>query len=576
MKILLAAINAKYIHSNLAVYCLKGYAKEYEDQIDIAEFTINNQLDAIIGGIYKEKPDFIGFSCYIWNINMVYELTKELHKLLPNTRIWVGGPEVSYDVKQVLELHPEIEGVMIGEGEETFYEVMQHVVDQKKELSDIKGIAYRVEGEVTVTSPREMMDLTKVPFPYEKMEDFKNKIIYYETSRGCPYSCSYCLSSIDKRVRLRDIEVVKKELQFFLDQNVMQVKFVDRTFNCNPVHTMEIWEYLYEHDNGITNFHFEVSADILREKEIELLNKMRPGLVQLEIGVQSTNEETITAIRRKMDLTKLRKAVDGVKRGHNVHQHLDLIIGLPYEDYKTFRNSFNEVYAMEPDQLQIGFLKVLKGSYMHECCEKYGIVYKDAAPYEVLYTKWLTYDEVLRLKGLEDMVEVYYNSGQFINSVKYLEHFFETPFDLYTKLADYYEENELFDRNHSRIQRFYILLDFYKKEVGEQVEVFEQILTYDCYLREKMKSRPQFAAQEENEYKKLMEQLQEQEESIRVLGYEGVPFKKLIKLVHVEQFTINVEETARTGKAVCEPQVILFDYNNRSPLNHDAGTVVIS
>ncbi|MDO5522342.1 MAG: B12-binding domain-containing radical SAM protein [bacterium] len=576
MKILLAAINAKYIHSNLAVYCLKGYCKEYEDQIEIVEFTINNQLDAIIAGIYKEKPDFIGFSCYIWNINMVYELVKELHKVLPNTKIWVGGPEVSYDAIHVLNTHPYIDGVMIGEGEETFHEVMQYMIDNKGELKDIAGIAYRKDGVAVTTAPREIMDLTKVPFPYEKLENFQNKIIYYETSRGCPYTCSYCLSSVEKKVRLRDVEKVKKELKFFLDQKVVQVKFVDRTFNCNPDHTMAIWEFIHEHDNGITNFHFEVSADILRDREIELLNKMRPGLVQLEIGVQSTNEETITAIRRKMDLTKLRKAVDGVKKGKNVHQHLDLIIGLPYEDYATFRNSFNEVYDMEPDQLQIGFLKVLKGSYMHECCEKYEIVYKDTAPYEVLYTKWITFDDVLRLKGLEDMVEVYYNSGQFINAVKYLEHFFETPFDMYTKLADYYEKNQLFDRNHSRIQRFYILLEFYKEEVGQHVKEFKEILTYDCYLREKMKSRPDFAAQEENDYKTMMEELQAQEDKLCIAGYEDVPFRKLVKVVHIEKFTIDVERTAAQGEAVYKAQVIVFDYNHRNPLNHDATTYVVN
>ncbi len=577
MRVLLAAINAKYIHSNLAVYCLKGYSKEYEDQIEIAEYTINNQIDAIISGIYKRKPEFIAFSCYIWNINMVYEIARELKKLLPNTPIWVGGPEVSYDAYSELKNHECFDGVMIGEGEETFYEVMQYIHGDRSSLKSIAGIAYRNEdGTIAMTAPRNVMDLSKVPFPYEKMDDFKNKIIYYETSRGCPYSCSYCLSSVEKKVRLRDLELVKKELQFFLDHKVMQVKFVDRTFNCNPKHTMGIWQYLHDNDNGITNFHFEVSADILREEEIALLNKMRPGLVQLEIGVQSTNDETITAIRRKMDLTKLKKAVEGVKRGGNVHQHLDLIIGLPYEDFATFRTSFNDVYAMEPDQLQIGFLKVLKGSYMHECVPEYEIVYKGSSPYEVLYTKWISYDDVMRLKGLEDMVEVYYNSGQFPYSVRFLEHFFETPFDLYMKLADYYEENGLFDRSHSRIQRFAILLDFYMQEVGTNVEAFKQILTYDCYSREKMKSRPDFAFREETEYKKLLESLEEKEEELRDFTGKEVPFRKLVKLVHIEQFDIDVEETAKQGIPVEDKQVIVFDYDRRNPLNHDAATYVIA
>ena len=576
MKIVLAAINAKYIHSNLAVYCLKSYSKKFEEQIDIAEYTINNQLDAIIGDLYRRKPDFIGFSCYIWNISMVYELVSEIHKLLPETKIWLGGPEVSYDAIQVLKEHPEVDGVMVGEGEETFKELMEYYVEGKGELSQIRGLAYCNKNTPALTMPREQMNLSAVPFVYEQLEGFENKIIYYESSRGCPYSCSYCLSSIDKRVRLRDTELVKKELQFFLDHKVPQVKFVDRTFNCHPKHTLEIWNYIHEHDNGITNFHFEVSADILREEEFEVLSKMRPGLVQLEIGVQSTNEETIEAIRRKMDLTKLRKAVARVKEGKNVHQHLDLIIGLPYEDYKTFQTSFNEVYEMEPDQLQIGFLKVLKGSYMHECVEKYNIVYKGTSPYEVLYTKWISYDDVLRLKAIEEMVEVYYNSGQFPNAIKYLEGFFVTPFTMFEALASYYEENGLFERSHSRIQRFSHLLDFYKKEVGKDVEVFAELLTYDCYLREKMKSRPDFAKSNEEQYKEVVETLQEAIESgeFKLEGMEGMPMRKLIKLVHIERFSIDIENTVKAGTPIYEDQVIFFNYNERNPLNHDAKTIL--
>lgn len=578
MKIFLAAINAKYIHSNLAVYCLRSYSKPFKDQIEIGEYTINNQVDQIIGSIYAKKPDFLAFSCYIWNISMVYEVARELRKLLPDTPIWVGGPEVSYDARQVLEEHPYIDGVMIGEGEETFYELLQYVVNQKGSLGEIRGICYRGEDSLCMTAPREQMDLSKVPFPYEDLENFENKIIYYESSRGCPYSCSYCLSSIDKRVRLRDTEMVKKELQFFLDRNVVQVKFVDRTFNCNPVHTYEIWKYIHEHDNGITNFHFEVSADILREKEIALLHQMRPGLVQLEIGVQSTHEETIEAIQRKMDLSKLRKAVDAVKEGRNVHQHLDLIIGLPYEDYETFANSFNEVYDMKPDQLQLGFLKVLKGSYMHACSKEYNIVYKDSAPYEVLFTRWISYEDVLRLKEVEEMVEVYYNSGQFPNSIAYLEHFFATPFTMFEELAGFYHKNGLFERSHSRVQRFHWLLEFFKKRVGTEEEVFAQILTYDCYLREKMKSRPDFASKEELPFKALLEELEQGAMSLDFLGeeYVNVPLRKLTKLLHVERFTIDVLATVEAKQPVEGEQLVFFDYNKRNPLNHDATTYIVN
>lgn len=578
MKFLLASLNAKYIHSNLALYCLSSYCNKYEDNLELSEYTINNQVDAIIGDLYRKKPDVIGFSCYIWNINMIYQISSELKKILPNIKIWLGGPEVSYDAAKVLEGHKYIDGIMIGEGEQTLYELLGYYVDNQGELKDIKGISYQEEGHIFTTPCREPIDLSDVPFPYEDITKLENKIIYYETSRGCPYSCSYCLSSIDKKVRFRNTELVKKELQYFLDQKVPQVKFIDRTFNCKHDHTMAIWSYIHEHDNGITNFHFEISADILREEEIALLNQMRPGLVQLEVGVQSTNPETLKAIRRTMNLTKLMGNVDKVNQGHNVHQHLDLIAGLPYEDYNSFKKSFNDVYSYRPEQLQLGFLKVLKGSYMHEMSKEYGIVYKSLAPYEVLYTNWISYDELLKLKALEEMVEVYHNSGQFVYSVAFLEHAFATPFDLYEALAEYYEENGLFEQSHSRISRYYILLDFYHDVVKKDEEAFTQILVYDCYLREKMKSRPKFAVQEEEAYKALYRQLlQAGTELGKYLpGEKQYNHKQLLKISHIEEFSIDIKETAKTGTVVPAKQIILFDYENRSPLNHEARTVDIT
>ena len=582
MKVVLAAINAKYIHSNLAVYCLKAYAKSYKNQIQIKEYTINNQIDAIIGGLYEEKPDILAFSSYIWNIEIISQVAKELHKVLPDTKLWAGGPEVSYDASEFLKKNPCFDGVMVGEGEQTFLELLEFYVDGKKSLAEINGLVFRKETTVVPTPPRETLDLSQVPFPYDEMKDFTNKIIYYETSRGCPFSCSYCLSSVDRKVRLRDRKLVEKELQFFLDQRVPQVKFVDRTFNCNPDHTMFIWQYLKDHDNGVTNFHFEISADILREQELALLKTLRPGLVQLEIGVQSTNVKTLEAIHRRMDLSKLTAAVAKVHEGRNVHQHLDLIIGLPYEDYDSFGHSFDTVYAMKPDQLQVGFLKVLKGSYMAQCCEKYQILYKDQAPYEVMATQWLTFDEILELKIVEEMVEVYYNSGQFTNAIAYLEHFFGRAFELYESLARYYKENKLLERNHSRIQRYYHLLEFFSKMAGpnkEQLTVFREILTYDCYLREKMKARPEFAMQQEEEYKRMVETLAVKvEEDKTLLGglfQNSKNIRKVLREFQVENFTIDVETTVETGKAVYENRIVFFDYQNRNPLNHDATTHVL-
>lgn len=577
MKILLTAINAKYIHSNLAIYELSAYAEKYKENIELAEYTINNQQEFILTDIYKRKPDVIAFSCYIWNIGIIENLLKEIRQVMPDTPIWLGGPEVSYDVTQGLLATPYVDGIMIGEGECTFKELAQYYVEKNIELKDIRGIAYRWNGEIKVNPYREPMNLSDVPFPYSDFELFKNKILYYETSRGCPYSCSYCLSSIERGVRLRDLELVKKELQIFLDAKVPQVKFIDRTFNCNPAHAMGIWNYIHEHDNGLTNFHFEIAADILRENELELLNKMRPGLVQLEIGVQSTNPDTIKAINRKMDFNVLTEKVNAVHRGNNIHQHLDLIAGLPYEGYESFGKSFDDVYGLRPNQLQLGFLKVLKGSPIYPQAQMHNIVYRKTAPYEVLFTKWLPFDDVLRLKEVEDVVEVYYNSGQFEMSIQFLEHFFQTPFALYEALGEYYEAHGLFGVNHTRIARYEILLDFFKERVIEgDAEVFAEILVYDLYLRENLKSRPKFA-KDYGEYKKLYREFYEDVERVKALlpGYEDYSSKVLSRVTHAEHFSIDVPAVAKTGVVVREETIIVFDYKNRNPLDHQAMAISV-
>ncbi|MBR3770856.1 MAG: B12-binding domain-containing radical SAM protein [Clostridium sp.] len=577
MKILLTAINAKYIHSNLAIQEISAYAKAYSDHIELAEYTINNQPEFILSDIYKRKPDIIAFSCYIWNIGIIEELLKEIRLVLPDTPIWLGGPEVSYDVTSGILTKPYVDGIMIGEGECTFLELAKHYIEQNIELKDIKGIAYKWNGEIKVNPLRQAMNLSDVPFPYEDFDKFKNKILYYETSRGCPYSCSYCLSSIERGVRLRNLDLVKKELQIFLDAKVPQVKFIDRTFNCNPTHAMGIWRYIHEHDNGITNFHFEIAADILRDDEIALLNQMRPGLVQLEIGVQSTNEQTITAINRKMDFNVLTEKVNAVHRGKNIHQHLDLIAGLPYEDYESFGRSFNDVYGLRPNQLQLGFLKVLKGSPIYGEAQKDSITYRVAAPYEVLFTKWLPFDDVLRLKRVEDMVEVYYNSGQFEMAVQFLEHYFETPFSLYEALGEYYEKNGLFGVNHTRIARYVILLDFFREQVPKgDADAFAEILVYDLYLRENLKSRPKFA-RDYGEYKAQYREFYEDEERVRELlpGYEDYSSKVLSRVTHAEHFSIDVPSVVKSGKVVKNENIVVFDYKNRNPLDHQANTILI-
>ena len=546
MKILLAACNAKYIHSNLAVYDLKAYSSDYDEHVILREYTINQPKDEILKDIYSSGADVVCFSCYIWNVSFVRELIRDLVKILPKTAFWAGGPEVSYDAEKFLTEMPEMTGVMVGEGEKTFHDLLEFYIDGKDSLEEISGIAYRSGDKIIHNGWRELMDLSAIPFVYEHLEKFENRIIYYESSRGCPFSCSYCLSSIDKKLRFRDLELVKKELQFFLDHRVPQVKFVDRTFNCKHEHAMTIWKYILEHDNGVTNFHFEISADLLREEEMELMSQMRPGLIQLEIGVQSTNLETIRAIHRHMDLKKLEHCVNRVHSFRNIHQHLDLIAGLPYEDYDTFHQSFNDVYQMKPDQLQLGFLKVLKGSLMQKEAEGYGIVYKEKEPYEVLSTNWLTYGEVLKLKMVESMVEVYYNSGQFWHTLEYLVPFEKDAFTFYEKLGSFYEKKGYSEISHSRMRRYEILLEYLKEETDVPTEVAAQKMLYDLYLREKLKKRPAFAPD------------QKQYETA-VWNYRKN--NQISKTAHIEIFQ--------------DGTVILFDYERRDPLSNNAHTEII-
>ena len=542
MKILLAACNAKYIHSNLAVYDLQAYASDYADHIVLKEYTINQQKDDIMRDIYLEHPDVVCVSCYIWNLSFVKELMADLIKILPGADFWAGGPEVSYDAEKFLTENSEFKGVMVGEGEETFKELAGYYVEKNPQnLKDMTGICYRDGDQIIHNGWRQIMDLSSIPFIYKDLSEFKNRIIYYESSRGCPFSCSYCLSSIDKKLRFRDTETVKKELQFFIDNKVPQVKFVDRTFNCKHDHAMAIWKYINEHDNGVTNFHFEISADLLREEELQEMSTMRPGLIQLEIGVQSTNPDTIKAIHRTMDFEKLKGIVDRIHSFGNIHQHLDLIAGLPYEDYDSFRHSFNDVYALKPQQLQLGFLKVLKGSHMMEMCREYGIVYKTQEPYEVLSTKWLDYDHVLKLKTVENMVEVYYNSGQFQNTLEYLENFFPDAFSIYERLGSFYMEKGYGDVSHTRMRRYEILLEFLEDVPEISMDQVKDQMVYDLYLRENLKSRPGFA-RDQKPFERQVWDFRKRE--------------KVAKNAHVEVFA--------------DGTVLLFDYADRDPLTNNA------
>ena len=553
MKMMLVAINAKYVHSNLAVYSLYSYAKEYQKDIVIGEYTINQSSDEILKDIYQERPEILGFSCYIWNVSRVFEIANEIHKILPATKIWLGGPEVSHDAPAMIKKYDFITGIMCGEGEQTFAEVVAHYHQGQSDLATVAGIVWRgVEGEIIVNEARAPIDLDSIPFVYEHFPE--NKIIYYESSRGCPFSCSYCLSSIDRKLRFRNREIVKKELQYFLDAKVSQVKFVDRTFNCNHEHAQAIWSYLKEHDNGVTNFHFEISADILNDEEVRLLNSLRPSQVQLEIGVQSVNARTLTAINRTMDFVKVKKRVCEVAKGQNVHQHLDLIAGLPYEDYESFKQSFNAVYELGAEQLQLGFLKVLKGSEMAIRAEEYGCIYQSRTPYEVLQTKWLSYEEILKLKQIEEMVEIYYNSAQFEKTINQVVKLFSSPFTFYQALGAFYEVRKYARIAHSRLQRYDILLEFLSEVPHINLAYYKELMIFDLYAREKLKKRPLWA--------------DEQAEDTQLIRkfYQGKQAKR--KTTHLEIFHYDIQNESEV--LLAEPMKVVFDYQRRDVLTNNA------
>ena len=587
MKVLLAAINAKYIHSNLGIYSLKTYGekmlKEWglaeQAEISLAEYTINHQMEQILQDIYKRKPDVIGFSCYIWNISYVKVILADIKKVLPDVKIWAGGPEVSYHGEAFLKEEPAVDLVMMGEGEITFAHFLKALLEGE-DLKQVPGLMVRnADGTFTDTGFRQVMDMSQIPFPYAfmDMKELEHRIIYYESSRGCPFSCAYCLSSIDKKLRFRSLDLVLPELEWFLQAKVPQVKFVDRTFNCKKSHAMAIWQYIRDYDNGVTNFHFEIAADLLDKDELDLLSTMRPGLVQLEIGVQSTNEKTLEAIRRKTDIEEIREITETINSWHNIHQHLDLIAGLPWEDLESFKKSFNDVYEMEPEQLQLGFLKVLKGSYMEELIPTCDLLYSAAPPYEVLCTKWLSYGDVLELKDIEEMTEVHYNSRQFTCTLKELEKEFDTPYEMFSFMAGYYNKNHLFGISHSRIARYEILWKIIQERlekngkcetqgkpenggVSEKLEQYRDLLMTDLYLRENVKSRPTFARDLSDSKDFVREFFQREEKTPEHLsGYEGYDSRQMAKMAHLEPL--------RDGT------YLLFDYKKRDPLSYNARTV---
>ena len=598
MKILLTALNSKYIHSNLAIYSLKAYADAVLGSdmgaseclhgsgdraselsaIEIAEYTINQPLSRIMADIYRKNPKLLFLSCYIWNRSEIMQLAEDLGKVMPGTDIWLGGPEVSYDAEETLNELPLIKGIIRGEGEKPFTEIVRaYFADNitqirvDEELKSISDLTFReASGGIICTPQSRRIDFDSVPFPYENFDEFNNRIIYYESSRGCPFRCSYCLSSVDKSLKFRSPELVKDELKRFLDSNIPQVKFIDRTFNCNHKHAGEIWRFIRDNDNGITNFHFEVAADLMNDEELELLGSMRAGQVQLEIGVQSTNIRTLTEINRPMDFGKVCEIVTKLKSGNNIHLHLDLIAGLPFEDMQSFRKSFNDIFALRPHQLQLGFLKVLKGSPMESGSEKYGLRYTEAAPYEVLQTRWISYGELTALKSVEEMVDIYYNSGQFMRTVELLLGEFDDAFGFFEALALWHQKKGLELINLSRNSRYEMLLEFGSEYAGTAKgtvagcvgsEELLQALVFDYYSRDNVKNRPEFLGEEtaEKEYTKEFYRREASEHKIlRSPECVAADVRLLRILTHIEKLG---------------DKYYLFDYTQRDPMTNNANVI---
>ena len=585
MKILLVAVNAKYIHSNPAVHSLKACAGEYEDCVEIAEYTINQQPSYIMREIYRKRPDVIAFSCYIWNRGIMDAVLPDLHKLLPHADFWAGGPEVSHDASGAIGRW-QLRGVITGPGETAF-----------ARLAAAYGTGTAEELPAVLDGNRMRPKLDQLPFWYENMEDFTHRIIYYESSRGCPFSCSYCLSSIDRSMDFRSVDRVFWELDFFLDKKVPQVKFVDRTFNCRKEHALPILRHILAHDNGETNFHFEIAADLLDEDYFAVMEKLRPGAVQLEIGVQSTCPETIAEIHRRMDFHKVAAVVRRISSWRNIHIHLDLIAGLPFEDLQRFRISFDDVYSLRPQQLQLGFLKVLKGSDMERLAPGYDLIYADQPPYEVLSTRWLSYEDLCRLKQIEETVELYYNSGQFAHTLEFMLSRFHGPYSMYESLAAWFDRHALFGVQSSRIRKYEILLEWgiacilgepqtpplsgqtgtggqirsdvpsIKDEADSQISRLKEVLLYDLYLREHMKNRPAFAPSQEPWKEVIHDALhRESLEHTRFPELADCNYRELTKRLHGEVFTHIFDE----------PTLVLFGYERRDPLTNNGITAAES
>lgn len=542
MKVLLTAINSKYIHSNLAVRYLRAYTKDMDYECAIREFSINEREEHILEEIIEEKPDVVAISTYIWNIEMVERLSKLIKIVNPSIEIVYGGPEVSYDSMVFLK---ENEGdyVIEGEGEVTYREFIEYKLGYR-EIESIRGLYYKKDNNVLYNGSRPAMSLDDVVFPYDEEEDLSNKIVYYESSRGCPFNCKYCLSSTTHGVRFRSIEKVLEELQFFIDKKVKLVKFVDRTFNCNTKHSMAIWEYLINADTD-THFHFEISADILKNQEIELLRKAPLDRFQFEVGVQTTNDDVLRNINRFVNFSDIKEKVEELLSIKNIKQHLDLIAGLPGEDYESFVRSFNDVHSIQPEEIQLGFLKLLKGSAMREESSKYDMKFSPYPPYEILSTNKISYEEILILKKVEEVVDKYYNSQKFNNTLKYFYKKYQESYKFFYDLGMYFDKRGYFSKKIGNSEYYKVFLDFNKEILRDEDIYLKDILRYDYLTFNKKRGMPEF----------LRDSItKKEEEEIKEKYVKQYSFREY----SIEKFAIDMEEYIRSGNIVAKDTYYLI------------------
>lgn len=578
MNVLLTTLNSKYIHSSLSIRYLRSYCQDVLPNIDLEEYTINQNVDFITGEIFKKKPDVVAFSCYIWNIDETLQIAEGLKTVKKDIKIILGGPEVSFNSKEMLEKFSFIDFIIYGEGEETFKDLLLELKNKDYNFNDIDGLVYRFGDQIIGTKPRMAIEnLDDIPSPFDgDLSEFRNKIVYFESSRGCPFNCNFCLSSTINGVRFFSIERVKSDLKRLIDAEVRQVKFVDRTFNANKIYAFDIMNFIMEQNVENINFHFEVTAHLLDDEMLDFLKKVPKGLFQFEIGVQSTNEKTIKAIDRTTDFKKLSEVVKRIKDYSNIHQHLDLIAGLPYEDYQSFRNSFNDVYDLKPDKLQLGFLKLLKGSKLRDKKGEHGFKFINKAPYEVLETSYISYQEILRLKIIEDLVEKYGNETDFIHSIGYtINNYYSSPFDFFEDFSLYWEQKEYHKRNHSKKDLYKIFFEFYREKIGDNLRVFNEVLKYDFIYNNKNPNLPKFIySYDKEEIRSIRHDFLGNEKNVEkyLSDYKDTKVKKIIKEIHFEKFNFNIIKFINNDYNLKEMEkretLIMFNYNAKNTLDN--------